>query len=298
MTQIRFDDPQLEVSPCGFCGGTEEESILPVGQLRVVRCVSCNLIRTNPRFTREQLLTRICDAEGNPVDRFRRFYLSPRTATYRKWLAALQPVRETRRLLDIGCGLGLFLEEACRVGWDSVGIDPSPANVKHAAERGLKVLQGTAELAPALVDGRFDFVTFWDAFEHLADPLEVLAIVQGLLKPGGLVLMRLPDASVLNTPPSLSVWERSLYSFYTRHLFPWYPDRHLYHYSPEVLLNLMTEAGFVVQGTWRNEGMNEKVLDASSWWKRQVKYAILRWVVHRGWPHEFVHISARPHGGA
>lgn len=297
MIQARSGDQHLEATTCDFCGGSEVELILMLGPLSVVRCASCGLIRTDPRPTQEHLLGRLSDASDRHIDRYQRFYLSPRMATYRRWLVNLESFRETNRLLDIGCGPGYFVDKASCDGWNSMGIDPSPSNVKFATDRGLKVLQGTADEAVALTAGGFDVVTFWDAFEHLADPVRVLAMVRSLLRPGGVVLMRLPDASVVDAPPSLSAFERPLYSFYTTYVFPWYPDRHLYHYSPETLSNLMTELGFRVLGSWRNEKTAQKALHASSWWKRQVKQVILKQVVHRDWPHQFVEMGAKPSDG-
>jgi SAM-dependent methyltransferase len=209
----------------------------------------------------------------------------------------LEPFRERNTLLDIGCGPGYFLEEARSLGWNPIGIEPSRSKVEFAAERGLEVLQGTADDIRALTDGEFDVVTFWDAFEHLADPMGVLALVHSVLRPAGVVLMRLPDASALSVLSSLSIFERPLYSFYVKHVFPWYPDRHLYHYSPETLSNMLMEAGFSALGSWIHETIKEKVSDASGWWKRQLKRAILEAAVHRGWPHEFVQLSVRRCGG-
>jgi len=110
--------------------------------------------------------------------------------------------------------------------------------------------------------------------------------------------MRLPDASILSIKSSLHVHERPPYSVYIKYIFPWYPDRHLYHYSPETLSNLMTRAGFNALDSWSYETMDEKVIDASSWWKRWIKRIVLWVVVNKGWPHEFVHISAKPSGGS
>jgi len=295
---IRNASHHLETCACGLCGSSEAELILTKGQFNIVRCTRCNLIRTNPRMSGKYLMDAVYQTDASHIDRFQRFYLHSRKTNYRRWLTHLEPFRKINRLLDVGCGPGYFLEEASTLGWEPIGIEPSAAQVGFGAKQGLSVIWGRAEEIQSLVEGEFDVVTFWDVFEHLADPLTVALAVHSVLRPGGVVFMRLPDASILSIKSSLHVHERPPYSVYIKYIFPWYPDRHLYHYSPETLSNLMTRAGFNALDSWSYETMDEKVIDASSWWKRWIKRIVLWVVVNKGWPHEFVHISAKPSGGS
>jgi len=103
----------------------------------------------------------------------------------------LGPTR--RRLLDIGCGPGFFLQVAKARGWQVLGIEPSRQAVEHARRLGVEVAEGffNAETAPGL--GRFDAVHLNNVLEHVPDPVVLLVAARELLAPGGLVCVNVPN---------------------------------------------------------------------------------------------------------
>lgn len=71
------------------------------------------------------------------------------------WLSA----QERGRLLDVGCGNGMFLDRMRQLGWDVTGVEPDGAAVRVAREKlGLEVIEGSREDA-GLPDRYFDAVT-------------------------------------------------------------------------------------------------------------------------------------------
>jgi SAM-dependent methyltransferase len=103
------------------------------------------------------------------------------------------------RLLDIGCGYGLLLDEARRRGYEVEGVELSVDGVQHAREQlGLTVWAMALE-DPAL-DGvlgseRYDAVLAVDVLEHFDDPVVALDRMCDLLAPGGALLIVTPDPS-------------------------------------------------------------------------------------------------------
>jgi len=98
-------------------------------------------------------------------------------------------------ILDVGCWVGFLLAEARDRGWrECVGVEPSLFASAYARERlGLDVR--TEELFTAeLPREHFDVVVMGDVLEHLTRPGEALERVGELLRPGGLVVLALPDA--------------------------------------------------------------------------------------------------------
>lgn len=96
------------------------------------------------------------------------------------------------RLLDIGCGTGLFLDRL-RSRLDGWGLDPSPAAVAYCRERGLHhVRQGGVEQLTDAALGAFDAVSMWDVLEHVADDHSALVTVRSVLQPGGVLFLSVP----------------------------------------------------------------------------------------------------------
>ncbi|WP_158699533.1 class I SAM-dependent methyltransferase [Magnetospirillum gryphiswaldense] len=95
------------------------------------------------------------------------------------------------RILDVGCGNGVFMAEAARRGHDVRGIE---LDERHraviAAELLPKVSFKAAEDALPEMDGSFDVIVFWDSFEHIDAPFALLDFVAPRLAAGGLVFAR------------------------------------------------------------------------------------------------------------
>lgn len=108
-------------------------------------------------------------------------------------LARLERHRPPGRLLDLGCWVGFLLVEARERGWQGTGVEPSAWASGYARDvHGLDVVQ--ADVLTADVTGPFDAVVMADVLEHLPDPAAALDRLAGLLAPGGVLVLLLPDA--------------------------------------------------------------------------------------------------------
>jgi SAM-dependent methyltransferase len=115
-----------------------------------------------------------------------------RRATARRLLRRIERHVPGGRLLDVGCGHGLLLDEARMRGWRATGLEPSDAGRAHATRAlGLEVRAGT--LADAGRTERYDAIVLADVLEHLDDPAGELRRCAALLRPGGAVCVVTPD---------------------------------------------------------------------------------------------------------
>jgi ubiquinone/menaquinone biosynthesis C-methylase UbiE len=107
-------------------------------------------------------------------------------------LEQLRP--EDRRILDVGCGTGLFALEVARRFPDSRvwGLDLSSEMLNHGARNrsgsGLRAVRGDSQRLP-FADNRFDVVTCSHSFHHYPDQAAVVAEMCRVLRPGGRLLL-------------------------------------------------------------------------------------------------------------
>jgi SAM-dependent methyltransferase len=109
------------------------------------------------------------------------------------------------RLLDVGCGHGLLLDEARRRGYEAEGLELSAGAATYAREvLGLRVHEHTLEEhRPA--EG-YAAVVMADVLEHLADPVGAIRRCRDLLRPGGVLLVVTPDPSSLTARIAGARW--------------------------------------------------------------------------------------------
>lgn len=132
-----------------------------------------------------------------------------------------------RRLLDIGCGEGTFLQAARNRGWEAIGTELNSASARR---RGLEVFNSLDECADR---GPFACVTLWHSLEHMPDPWAVIARIRRLVEDDGLILIAVPDFEGLQSKAFGSSW---------LHLdLP----RHLYHFTATSIDGMLHRTDFI-----------------------------------------------------
>jgi SAM-dependent methyltransferase len=134
-------------------------------------------------------------------------YYARDTWEHRRALAALQ---DRRKVLEIGCGAGFFLERLQSQGKEVRGVELNAAGASFARSRGVPVEQAALEdFAPEHRE-EFDGVCFFQVLEHVAQPLTFFENALACLQPGGRLIVTVPNMAgilgrmaplVTNVPP-------------------------------------------------------------------------------------------------
>jgi SAM-dependent methyltransferase len=102
--------------------------------------------------------------------------------------------RQGKDVLDVGCGFATTSQFIQRRGNRVVGIESNADAVAVARTRIAQVIESDLQTVPNL--GKFDAIIFADVLEHLAWPVGVLRKYAELLKPGGTIIVSLPNVGL------------------------------------------------------------------------------------------------------
>jgi 2-polyprenyl-3-methyl-5-hydroxy-6-metoxy-1,4-benzoquinol methylase len=220
-------------------------------------CLVCGAKRARPRFAAEGVASRVVVCEGCGLGRFhpvlgaqeiRAFYPDE---YYGEPGAKFQPLVERvvrvvgarhigflsrglppgARVLDVGCGRGVVLGPLADRGLEVHGVEVSAAAARGADPR------AEIRVAPDLrsagyPDAFFDEVIVWHVLEHLEDPRAALKEAHRILKPGGRLIVAVPNFESWQARWSGADW------------FHLDLPRHLYHFPLRALRQLLGNLGF------------------------------------------------------
>jgi SAM-dependent methyltransferase len=138
------------------------------------------------------------------------------------------------RIVEAGAGQGRFVGAAANVGYLAGGFEPSQRSVEIAAQNGVELQLATLEEA-RVQEKHIDAVVLWHVLEHLDYPDPALERIAGWLRPGGVLLLGVPNIASLQAAIGRERW---------LHLdLP----RHRHHFTPKGLRLLLIRHGFIVE---------------------------------------------------
>ena len=193
--QVLLEPPDIEAAMralgsepahCLLCGGTQFDRLFQRSAKWFWLCRACELVFVHdiyPEFARDtehlQESYVFDDLEHAGPKKLRK---------YDEFLVPLEVHRRLNRLLEVGCGQGLFLERAREMSWEVQGVELLPPVAERARERGLAVFTGEL-VAAAFPAGHFDVVVMREVIEHIVDPVALLREIARVLRPGGVATL-------------------------------------------------------------------------------------------------------------
>ena len=241
-------------APCALCGESTYRLMHDMGWRRILRCQGCHLVRADPLPSMDEKVE--IETQGYTDDTafpevrdffkncHRDYVEDPVIRTMRTQLAALEgALGRPGSLLDVGAGTGVFMHLARERGWEPWGVDICPLTAEKAErEFGLQIAVGPFEQHE--FDGRrFDAVSMLDVLEHVHDPLTTLRRVHDLLRPGGAVLIAVPNQRCLLTA-IVDTYARAGGPAADKLLLRLYVAPHLHYFTPPTIRRLVRTAGF------------------------------------------------------
>lgn len=203
-------------------------------------CTHCGFRFTND-FPSEDTIGRYYDSPGYISHSDTReglsnklYHLARRVMLRRKVrLVSNHTANKPVRLLDMGCGTGYFLHAAKEKGFIVSGIEKDEKAREHAATRfGLDVKNEKSFWN--MQTGLFDAVTLWHVLEHLEKLNESIDKIKNILTDDGIALIAVPNHHSHDA------------AFYKDYWAAYDVPRHLWHFSPASIENLLARHGMTI----------------------------------------------------
>lgn len=230
-----------EVPNCNLCNSSDFEVLYEdltyweyPGKFRIVKCAKCSLVFTSPRPILSEM-EKYYESEmyfGRDVEVTDQINDSDnREMHYGPMYEIILSKKKKGKIFDIGAGTGMLLSKFKEQGWDASGVELTRGAVRYAEKKyGIKLHQG--DFLEKKIHDKFDVVVLNGALEHLHKPLETLKKARINLKTNGFILISIPNSNSLGR------------KIFGRNWFAWQPPRHLYHFSPETVTQMLEKAGF------------------------------------------------------
>ena len=238
----------IHYTNCPVCGSTEIKNIISAkdhtvsGEVfAIVECNNCTLRFTQDipdatsiaqYYKSEEYISHSNTSKGliNAIYQF------VRTRTIRKKRKLIEKTTDLKSgtLLDIGSGTGSFIHEMKKAGWQVTGLEPDK-DARVVAKKLYDLDLSDAKVLFQLSSGSFDVITLWHVLEHVHELAAYMQQLKSLLKQNGKLIIAVPNYTSKDAKIYKEYW--AAYDV----------PRHLYHFSPRSMQELMKRNGLMIQ---------------------------------------------------
>lgn len=166
---------------------------------------------------------------------FEKVYHLVRSISLKKKLSLINSfASEEKKLLDVGCGTGDFLEIALQNNWHIFGIEPNEQARTIANKKTNNSVYKTEQLLK-FEENSFDVITLWHVLEHLPDLENQIQIFKKLIKTNGTLIIAVPNYKSFDAKHYKQFW--AAYDV----------PRHLWHFNKRSISKLVSKQSFKVE---------------------------------------------------
>jgi ubiquinone/menaquinone biosynthesis C-methylase UbiE len=246
----RFFLPRLTLCPLCDSESLETHLLVPdlyqnkPGQFQLDRCQSCDHIFQNPQLSIEGLGFYYQDFYDGLGEQGMDLVFGASEVSYRQRVSMIRAHGSPLSWLDVGGGHGHFALIAKHLlpqtRFDVLDLSESVeiAAKRRWCDRGIRGL--FPEVAPEL-KGMYDGISMSHYLEHTTDPVAELDAVADVLKPGGMIMIEIPDPESIIGRRLGWLW------------LPWFQPQHLHLLSTQNLIKLLERRGFEIAEVDRHE---------------------------------------------
>ena len=219
---------------------TAEDFLITREKFQIYSCNECGLRFTNPRPNDDQLAgyydsNEYISHSNESASLVDGLYKIARTFTLRRKRKLIEKLSFKKRLLDVGCGTGHFIDYCQQHGWQVNGVEPNEIARTQAEDKTKIIIQHDLS---EVVDTSYEVITLWHVLEHLPDLEQTMNQLKSLLAPGGVLIIAVPN---------FDAYEATVFDEYWA---AYDVPRHLYHFNRKALAQLSKKHGLKIVRTY------------------------------------------------
>lgn len=227
---------QKETIGCINCG-RKGKLIFKYKNFNYYKCKKCKLVSTLPYPTDKQILKHYSDGFKKGNYKFLRDFSDQYKKVYKQLADILENSFDdkslhSKKILDVGCFTGEFLEILSNRGADVYGLEIQPEAVKIANKK-LSGRVKEVDLNNYKIEGsKFDAISLLGIIEHVKNPNRLIIQSHSILKKNGIL--------IIQTPNSSSFFAKILGKYWP----PYSPVEHIHLYGHTSIKMVLSESGF------------------------------------------------------
>lgn len=244
---------KFEEIQCPLCERNRTEKLLEgedmrlnttPDKFRVVFCKDCRFIYINPRPKEEELSKFYPPDYHNPTLLIlEMFYLPVIKMVFKRIIREIKKIKKSGRILDIGCGKGVFLRELLKYGYDIYGVDPYENILECVLPEVRSRVKNSSILNTKFPENFFDVIVMKQVLEHIYDINAVIREIRRILKKDGIAYVEVPNFNCKEA----KLFEKFWYNLEI--------PRHLYQFTKETLKKFFLKYDFKVSKELGNFGI-------------------------------------------
>lgn len=229
---------------CAYCRSEEYEivsdSLRDSKLIKVIQCKSCEILSLSPLPSPSEMETFI-DSDGQTknagmsqeMETLRR---CAETDTERRVRQVSRLITPDKSLLDIGSGYGFFLSEMFNRKYNITGLEIS-RDRREQIKSHTRAPVISENILTGMFQTQYDCITLFHVLEHITELPVFLNKLKTLLKPGGKIVIEVPNADdlLLKSCPSYK-------NFY-------WQTAHIYYFTAKTLSAVLSKCGYAILST-------------------------------------------------
>lgn len=254
MKNSNYQANLLKREKCILCNWSNIFTLFKNSEYAMAKCRNCGLLYQFPQVSKDKYMKNIQKHYSEVDPSFGVAY--SRKRLYKRFLNQIEHIkRKNARLLDVGCGLGYFLSLARNQGWNVYGIEPNLDIVKKGSQNFRLDIQCAAFEESNFPSDYFDVITLWNVFDELFNPSGCILKIRKILKPSGVLYIRIPNAAF-----HLFIYkiQQTLKKLHLTNIMPYQSFIfHIFSFSAKTLKWILSNNGFYnikIKNSWPTSG--------------------------------------------